>query len=104
LVFCDPDGKSFGTMKDPRPKNLEKLIKALAEKFPPITAENPVPTLKGMKYADARAAARRTRKPIAAYFYDDSPPSKSVTTALIDEAVKKVLAKFVFAVIEFHRN
>ena len=104
LVFCDPEGKSFGTIRDPRPKSLEKLIKALADKFPPITAENPVPTLKGLVYSDARLAARRTGKPIAAFFYDDSPPSKSVSTALTDEAVKKLLEKFVFALIEFHRN
>lgn len=104
LVFCDPDGKSFGAVKDARPKGLDKLLKTMADKFPPMTADNPVSMLKGMKYAEARVAGRKIGKPIAAYFYDDSPPSRSVTTALADESVRKVLSKFVFAMVEYHRN
>jgi hypothetical protein len=99
-MFCDPDGKPIGELGSHDPAGVAQQILAVAGKYSGKTTPKQ-PVVSGKSIEEAAPAAKNAAKPVAIFFYDDSPASVSVTLALQDELLKETVGKFVFAKAEF---
>lgn len=105
VIFCDPDGQEVSFLGTRDARAVAKQILAIADKYSSqASRESTSPNFNGISYAAARPSARRTSQPIALYFFDDSPPSLSFSRALLDEAVKPVLSRFILAQSPYRRG
>jgi hypothetical protein len=105
VVFCDPDAKPIGGLTDVDAESVIRKMTEVADKYGAQAVKDvPVPQLTGMSYGAALREARRLPRPIAFYFYDDTPPSAAVTLALTDPAVKKVLGRYYLALTAYKKD
>jgi hypothetical protein len=100
VTFCDPDGKSIGELASHDPAGVAKQMLAVADKYSSKAASKQ-PVVSGKSIEEAAGAAKNAAKPVAIFFYDDSPASVSVTLALQDELLRETVGKFVMAKAEF---
>jgi len=104
VVFCDPDGNLLERMQSREAAALAaQMRKIVAMCGGDPTALPPPP---GFPDYAARSLddAKRASKPLAIYFYDDSPGSGSVHTALSEGLLKETLSKFYFTKLPLRRG
>ena len=97
VIFCDPEGKSPQRMNARDPAGVAAEMRQAAAKFGgSAVVDLPSPPNFPEFSAQSFEAARKSSKPLAVYFYDDSPGSASTHLAFADDVLKGILPKFFF--------
>lgn len=105
VVFCDPDAKPVDGLPGTDADSVARKMTEIADRYgSQAVVDVPKPKLEAMSYLAALAESRRQRKPLAVFFYDDTPASQTVTISLTDPAVQRVLKRFVLAVIPYKKD
>ena len=97
VIFCDPDGKVIEHLRSRDAAGVQQQILEIVEKYQyrPSFTDN---------VTRAQQDARKASKPLAIYFLDDSAASVTVNRAFLDDGVKELLGKFVFATAEVKKG
>lgn len=103
VILLDRDANYVGHLAGRDPAVVAKDLQALAG-LTAAVQEGPVHQINALGWDDARKMARKLKQPIAFYFYDDSPASRAVNTALMEDLTKGVIMRFVWAKSEYSKN
>jgi len=108
ILLCDPDGNLIKNINSRNAESIAADLLAAGEKYRKGAAKDdataPVPKPKGLGIADATQEAKRLSRPLAIYFFDDSPGTISVNAALNDELLKETRRRFAFAAVEYRKG
>jgi hypothetical protein len=108
VLFCDSEGKPIGALDSRDPVEVARQIRDAVQKAGGKGGAAPAPvaekTVRGLSIDKAPAEARRLGRLILLVFYDDSPASTSVHSALSDDYLKDTLGRFVVALSEYRKG
>jgi hypothetical protein len=104
VVFCDPPVKTGEALRSNDAEAVAAQMRQFAEKFAGGAGEVvPVPDFPDFSERSFEEA-RKNAKPLAVYFWDESPGSTSVNLALSDAAVRRLLPNFLFTKSRLRRG
>lgn len=103
VLLCDGDGKVLDTLASRDPAGVASHLESFAAggtAAAPIAGPPPFALLTAKSLDQARAAG----KPLAVYFYDDSPASQTLHQSFADPLLKPALEAFHFVRKELARG
>ncbi|HEX7900971.1 MAG TPA: hypothetical protein VF950_24645 [Planctomycetota bacterium] len=96
VILTDPEGKSPQRMSARDPEGVVAHLRRVTGNAAAGAGEAvPLPPFPDLS-AQAFEEARKSSKPLAVYFHDDSPGSSSTNHAFADAVLKGILPRFVF--------
>lgn len=103
VIYCDPDGRPLEGLDSDAPQDVAAQMRRIAKRYPSGAVDPEAPAFAPNSGTAAREA-KKVGRPLAIYFYDDSPGSVSVNLALTDETLKTLLTRFHFVKTEYRKD